>query len=418
MMQKTERRRNNMPALLAAVCFFLTCFGCAAHPIVPSSTGAAPSDAPLPQDELRAVWISYYELTQDAKTTREQFAQRYWEIFSRIKTFGLNTVFLHVRSYSDAIYPSDIFPWSATLTGVQGKSPGYDPLAILLGLAAKTGLKIHAWINPFRVVKTVNVPKLAAKHPAKRLIAAGDRRVLEHGGYFYWNPALPENHALLCDGVRELLENYPQLAGVHIDDYFYPTAAPAFDAPEYKAYLAAGGEMDLPAWRRELVSACVAGLYRTTKRVNANAVFSISPSSNIEKNRDEMFADVERWLREPGFCDWMLPQTYFGFEHYKLPFADLARRWDALAVQTQTHARLAFGLAAYKCGTEDVYAGTGRQEWLAGADILARQLRLIRTLQRYSGFSIYSCESFFGGELPEIARKNMDNFQIVLGGAA
>ncbi|MDR3313937.1 MAG: family 10 glycosylhydrolase, partial [Oscillospiraceae bacterium] len=353
-------------ALLLAALLALLCVGCAVQRPLPGQNPAARDAAP--PGEIRAVWLSYYEMSQAAETTRAQFVARYREVFARIKAFGLDVVFVQVRPFADSIYPSEVFPWSAVLTGTQGQDPGYDPLAILLELAQAAGLAIHAWINPFRIAKSTDPAKLAAQHPAQAHIKAKDRWVLEADGQLYWNPALPETHALVYAGARELLQNYPALAGLHIDDYFYPTAAPALDAAEYEAYCAAGGALALGAWRRELVSQFVAGLYRTAKQANPAVVFSISPSANIEKDRDEMFADVERWLREPGYCDWMLPQVYFGFAHYKLPFAEVVQRWSALAEETHTAARLAFGLAAYKCGESDPYAGTGSEEWIDAAD--------------------------------------------------
>ena len=64
---------------------------------------------------------------------------------------GFNTVFVHVRSHSDAMYASDIFPWSVYCTGTEGNDPGYDPLEIMVSEAHSAGLKIEAWINPYRV---------------------------------------------------------------------------------------------------------------------------------------------------------------------------------------------------------------------------------------------------------------------------
>jgi len=372
---------------------------------------ALPQTEPSPQAEIRAVWLSYFDLTLPAGGIPEQaYREKYAALFGQFAAFGLNTLFVHVRPFTDAIYPSKLYPWSEILTGAQGQGPGYDPLGILCELAGQNGLALHAWLNPFRVTPDHrDLSKLAGNNPALAHIQADDGWVREASGRYYWNPAVPETHALVYDGVRELLENYP-LAGIHIDDYFYPTTEASFDRAQYEAYQSLGGALPLDEWRRELVSQFVAGLYRTVKKSKPRAVLSVSPTANIAANYGEYYADTARWMREPGFADWMVPQIYFGFEHAKLPFEATARAWAGLP--RHGGLRLVPGLAAYKTGQDDAFAGpAGRGEWLAHDDILARQARLSRKLKGCDGFAVYSSTGLFGPNLTEIARKEKNNLQ-------
>ena len=57
---------------------------------------------------------------------------------------GLNTVLAHVRPFGDALYKSQLFPWSHLCTGTQGQDPGFDPLDILLQEAHSRGLSVDA----------------------------------------------------------------------------------------------------------------------------------------------------------------------------------------------------------------------------------------------------------------------------------
>ena len=66
------------------------------------------------------------------------------------KAAGLNTIVLQVRPAGDAVYQSSLEPWARLLTGTQGQSPGYDPLAFAIQEAHSRGMELHAWINPFR----------------------------------------------------------------------------------------------------------------------------------------------------------------------------------------------------------------------------------------------------------------------------
>ncbi|MGP1953981.1 MAG: glycoside hydrolase family 10 protein, partial [Arsenophonus sp. NC-QC1-MAG3] len=64
---------------------------------------------------------------------------------------GINTIFFQVKPDSTALYRSHILPWSDVLTSIIGKDPGYDPLTFIIAEAHKRNLKIHAWLNPYRV---------------------------------------------------------------------------------------------------------------------------------------------------------------------------------------------------------------------------------------------------------------------------
>jgi len=394
--------------------------GCVSSPAPPATTqttappaATAPPLAPEPA-EIRAVWLSYFDLMLPAGGISEQeYRGKYSALFDEVAGYGFNTLFVHARPFTDAIYPSEIYPWSEILTGTQGQDPGYDPLGILCELAEKNGLGLHAWLNPFRVTPDHrDLSKLAKGNPALAHIEAQDGWVRQVNGRYYWNPAVPETHALIYEGVRELLANYP-LAGIHIDDYFYPTTDPEFDAAQYGAYQRQGGALPPDEWRREMVSQFVAGLYRAAHGARPGAVLSVSPSANIGKNFSEYYADTARWTREPGFADWMAPQIYYGFEHAKLPFAATARAWADLP--RHGGLRLVFGLAAYKTGQDDEFAGeAARGEWQTRDDILARQARLARGLGGYGGFAIYSCTGLFGPALTEIARKEKDNLHNLL----
>lgn len=63
----------------------------------------------------------------------------------------MNCIIVHVRPFGDAMYKSKYFPWSKCISGKQGKNPGYDPLKIMTQVAHANGMKIEAWINPYRV---------------------------------------------------------------------------------------------------------------------------------------------------------------------------------------------------------------------------------------------------------------------------
>jgi len=391
--------------LCAAAVFWLV--SKPARPQAPSSAPthtSAPTRAPAAPagGEIRAVWMSFYELMLPEGMTSGAFARKFEALFKQCEALGLNTVFIHARPFSDAIYPSEHYPWSEVLTGRQGMDPGYDPLRVLCELAAAHGLSVHAWINPFRAARTADITRLSAGSPTLRHLNQNDGWVRKAAGQFFWNPAVPETYALIYDGVRELLRNY-DIAGIHIDDYFYPTTDKEFDRAQYELYRGAGGALSQDDWRRDLIDTFVRGLYNAVKGADPAAVFSVSPAGDIQKNYDQLYADAALWAGESGYCDWMIPQLYYGFEHQYAPFEKLAGEWARLP--RHAGCKLVFGLAAYKTGQEDEFAGGGRLEWTRQNDILARQTRFGRALDA-DGFALYS--------ITNIARAEHQNLQNLL----
>lgn len=369
-----------------------------------SEGGSAVRSDVSKEDEIRAVWISIYELP-DTSAGEAAFTAQCETMFKNIASTGFNTVFLHVRAFADSVYPSEIFPWSEY--SCHAASPGFDPLAIMVSAAHGENLKLHAWINPFRVSLSDDFDSLPSDSPAKRL--AGTDAVSQLPNGIYFNPASTAVHALIYDGVREILDGYA-VDGIHIDDYFYPSRDESIDRIEYERYAAAGGTKGLNEWRRDSVSAFAAGLFSLVKSYGDEKIFSISPAGNIDGNQNLLFADVECWLGKYGYADYIIPQVYFGFENESLPFSDITKRWAELS----NGVKLVWGLAAYKCGATDKNARLGAEEWKKNSDILSRQLTAVRALQNYGGFALFSYSYIYEQENNENLKKEMKNLKSMI----
>ena len=190
--------------------------------------------------EVRAIWISYLDFNSLLKgRTQAQFTANIQGAFDNIKEMGLNTVFVQVRPYGDALYDSDYFPWSHTITGTEGVNPGYDPLAIMVKEAHARGLSIEAWINPYRVRHSGTTAALSSDNQAQKWLSAGSDSVVKTAVGIYYNPGSEEARQLIVDGVKEIVANY-NVDGIHFDDYFYPTTDASFDSGTYAAYQNSG----------------------------------------------------------------------------------------------------------------------------------------------------------------------------------
>ncbi len=338
-----------------------------------SSTAAPPSANN--SSFMRAIWIAYYDLNMSG-AGKAAFQSKIDTMFDNAVNMNMTDVICHVRAFSDAFYYSDIFPHTKYLSGTEGKDPGYDALEYMITAAKKRGLKIHAWLNPYRATFTTDLSQLADNHPAKKWLTdndtKNDRYVLSAGGkYLYYNPAIPEVQKLIIDGVREILENY-DVDAIHIDDYFYPTTSASFDSVEYNAYKAASpnNKLELADWRRANVNALVTGLYSAVRKYK-DVKFGISPAANISRCYNELYADVEYWMKTTGFCDYIIPQIYYGYEYKtaKYQFTNLLNEWNS----KKKHLSLDFyiGLGPYKINQPTTNDGT---EWSSKPEILGKQV--------------------------------------------
>ncbi len=333
------------------------------------------------RDEIRAVWIFYSELSMinEQGGTEETFTAKISDMFDECARLDLNHVFVQVRPFADSFYPSDIFPWSKYLTGEQGKAVNYDPLKIMVGLAHERSLKIHAWINPFRISLSSSV---CDTHPAKKWIEEKSGNVIITDQGVFFNPASVSANRLILDGIREIARNY-DVDGIHIDDYFYMSQSEDIDKTDYQEYCSSGGKLSLADWRRQNISFFVSSMYSAVKAVDENIIVSVSPAGNIDNNYSALYADVKKWAGEKGYCDWLMPQLYYGFENERLPYAKAADDWRK--IHKEKSIKLIAGLAAYR--TVDDPEG----EWKSG-DIIARQADYARN-KGYDGYCLFSYSS-------------------------
>ena len=350
-------------------------------------------------DETRAVWFSYFELeTMLMGQSEAAFTKNIGSAFDNVAALGLNTVIMQVRPYADAVYSSDYFPWSYLAVGTEGKVPAFDPLKIMVREAHNRGLSIEAWINPYRVRNANYKKELSTNHVVREYLKSGD--AIEYNGGIYFDPASKKAQQLIVNGVREIVENY-NVDGIHFDDYFYPTTDEAFDKASYSAYKKAGGTLALADWRRQNVDHLVKAVYAAVHETKSDVRFGISPQGNLENNYNKQFIDVALWLSESGYVDYICPQVYFGFDNETSPYEDTVAQWNDLIRNSSVE--LLIGLAPYKIGVEDTWAGDGKNEWKNNSDLLSRMVSSAREEKQYNGFVLFRYDSVFN---PSAAVKN------------
>ncbi|MGI5893335.1 MAG: family 10 glycosylhydrolase [Candidatus Merdivicinus sp.] len=323
-------------------------------PLPVSAAGSTPK-------EFRAVWVStinHLDYPNQTTTDPAQLKQQADLILDNCVAMGMNAVILQVRPSGDAIYPSEIYPWSQHLTGAQGLAPqnGFDPLEYWVTEAHKRGLELHAWINPYRVTrsKDADYNSLAANNPA---LLHPDWVVKHTDGNYYLDPGLPEVRQLVVDGAAEIVRNY-DVDGIHMDDYFYP-GTNFDDADTFAKYGA--GFSSIGDWRRNNVDLLVQELDSTLHKLDPDISFGISPfgiwanasgmsgGSNTNGNQTYFshYADTRKWVKE-GWLDYICPQIYWEIGHNLADYQTLAYWWADVVKGTDVE--LYIGMADYKAG--------------------------------------------------------------------
>lgn len=303
------------------------------------------TDAPPAPREFRAAWVatvSNIDWPSSPNLSTEQQKKEAITILDRAKEINLNAIILQVRPSADAIYPSQIEPWTEYLTGEQNRppSPWYDPLQFWIEQAHLRGLELHAWFNPYRAKTAMSKIKLSDQHIANRYPDA----VKKYGDLLWMDPSNPVAAQQTLDVITDVVRRY-DVDGIHIDDYFYPYPLKSDNGQEqdfpdeqnWNAYLKSEGALSKSDWRRHQVNELVFKIYKTIHQEKSWVKFGISPFGiGKPKNLpagisgfsqfDKLYADVELWLSN-GWLDYLAPQLYWPINQAAQAFGILDQYW-------------------------------------------------------------------------------------------
>ena len=354
-----------------------------------------------PVREFRAAWVATVDNidfpTRKALTAEQQKAELI-QALELAKSLRLNAVIFQVRPQCDALYKSDIEPWSEFLTGEMGKAQSFDPLEFLVAEAHRRGVLVHAWFNPYR-----------ALHPAAQTVSEGHiskRRpdlVRQYGKYLWLDPSDPEVQRYSLSVVRDVVRRY-DIDGVHFDDYFYPypekdAAGARIEFPDdanWQKYKSRGGKLSRGEWRRSNVNDFIAAAGREVRRIKPWVLYGVSPFGTWRPDPSkgisgfdaysELYADARKWLRD-GTVDYLAPQLYWETARKGQSFPVLLDWWKS---QNSKGRHIWVGVAPYRIGSNENFT----------AGEIANQIRLTRGSPMTRGaihFSLKSLRNDLGG---------------------
>jgi uncharacterized lipoprotein YddW (UPF0748 family) len=290
-----------------------------------------------PKREFRGAWIQCVN-NQFNGMGRDKMQQVLTSQLDVLKADGINAILFQVRPEGDALYQSNLEPWSRYLTGQQGVAPEpyWDPLQWMVEQCHARGMELHAWINPYRA-KTKGTTELASNHPYK----LHPERFFSYDDMLFFDPGLPENRAYICQVVQDIVKRY-DIDGLHIDDYFYPYPVAGQSIPDDKTFAQyANGYTDRGEWRRYNVNLLMRDLCQTVHQTKPWVKFGVSPfgiyrnkknaangsDTNGLQNYDDLYADVLMWVKN-GWTDYIIPQIYWEIGNKAADYETLIQWWS------------------------------------------------------------------------------------------
>lgn len=290
-----------------------------------------------PKREFRGAWIQAVNHQFEGIPAR-QLMQELSNQLDSLQSCGINTILFQVRVEADALYKSDLEPWSAFLTGKQGQAPDedWDPLQFMIEQCHARQMELHAWINPFRA-KTASTTRPSKDHQ----ISVHPERMVKFGDLTLFNPGLKENRDYICSVAKDIVARY-DIDGFHIDDYFYPYPDGSLKFNDDATYRSdRRGFKDIADWRRDNINLFVEQLYNTIKQEKPWVKFGISPFG-IYRNKSKaypdgsetdglenysgLYSDILLWI-DKGWLDYCIPQVYWNTGNRKADYAVLVKWW-------------------------------------------------------------------------------------------
>ena len=333
---------------------------CALLILLAASIATAQTPPPAPLREFRGAWVATVRGIDWPFEPGDPAAKQQAEIVAicdKAVALKLNALIFQVRPAGDAVYKSDIEPWSPWFTGAMAKAPTpfWDPLEFFITEAHARGIELHAWFNPFRALS------------GTKFSGSGKHVSIEHpewcwryGEDLWMDPGEPGVRARSLAVMMDVLRRY-DVDGIHMDDYFYPYPlkknGATMDFPDDRTWAAAqatGLKSTRSEWRRENVNSFVRDLYAGIKKEKPWVRFGISPfglwrpgfpegcGKGALDPYEELAADSLKWLQS-GWCDYLAPQLYWPIEPANLSFTKFFDWWLS---QNTAHRHIWPGMAS------------------------------------------------------------------------
>lgn len=310
--------------------------------------------------EMRSAWLtSVWRIdwpvnygTGTANVAKQQ--QELDEYLDAAQKANLNSICFQVRPMCDALYESSYEPWSRFVSGTRGTSPGWDPLAYIVKECHDRGLRLVAWVNPYRYSSKGEEQYATTERDAQlkanlSMISAPDKENANNT-ITILNPGKQTTIDHIVKVCKEIITKY-DVDGLIFDDYFYPNGIPeSSSADDYSDWKNSSTSLSFGDWRRDNVNRMVAAVYQMVQENRPECTFGISPAGVACTNAtvaskhgvspmtgttgdwqyDGIYSDPVQWLKSKTI-DYVSPQIYWPLNDSNAPFGTVAKWWTTVA---------------------------------------------------------------------------------------
>jgi len=269
--------------------------------------------------EIRSLWVLPWSMTsrqQIDRVIQQAVLMQQTELMMEVR---YRSDALYIPNREDRTYPNPE-PRSYILPADK-----FDPLDYAIKAAHHMNLKIHAWVVVFNATPTdtmrIRQNYIQVNHPdwITTDVNGKPMRAMDNFGWFI-DPGIPAAQDYLQNIVMDIVVNYPELDGLHLDYIRYPHVQWGYhpeSVERFEEHRKQDKRHTWNQWRTMQVTAFVEMIYLQVKAVSPTMVVSAAVKANYVDAVTLYAQDWKDWLAR-GIIDRLYPMTYFKDERIYL----------------------------------------------------------------------------------------------------
>ncbi len=338
---------KNQISLALLVCFLLFT-ACKTTKNGSNTEGPKISQSPnssIPKSQaVRGVWLT--NVVSDAFKSKESLRKSVQNCADN----GINTIFVVVWNRGRTLYPSKALK---NLIGIESdeKLNGRDILQETIDAAKPLGIRVFAWFEFGFSCDYSDKNEYNGKIQGKEILEAKphwaaldrDGKIVKKNGFRWLNGFDPEVQQFMLSLLKEVVQNYPDLAGIQGDDRLPALPSEAGYDPLSISAFANENDGLMPSndpketvwlnWKTGKMNDFMKQIHDELKAIKPTTVISMSPSI-FNWSKIEYLQDWPTWVKN-GWVDMVCPQVYrYQFERYQKEIALIKQQVGAEKLRT------------------------------------------------------------------------------------
>ena len=261
-------------------------------------------------EEIRGVWLT--NVDSDVLESENNIKQG----LKQLKELGFNTIYPVVWQRGFTLYPSDVTnrAFGAAISPDE-KFKDRDMLAELIKEAKSHGFRVIPWFEYGLMAPSDSL--LVSKKPEFLTQDRNGNKSLDDEDICWLNPSHPDVQNFMSDLISEVIQEYPTIDGIQLDDHFGMPVEMGYDPFTLNLFKNETGGADpkknpnsslWKKWRMNKVTDLLRKVFKSVKAQNEDCIISISPNP-LGFSKSKFLADWFAWEQE-GLVEELVLQLY------------------------------------------------------------------------------------------------------------